>query len=127
MIKSIGSSAIYVSSNGTASPLYFEEDVETAPEIRNHFFEAPPVALPDFDFPPSKIYVLKYDHRRIGVGTLQRILDELRKVVELKKCSVIAIPDTTDISEFSLDELTKLRDELTETIKNMSYDNIIGF
>lgn len=104
MIKSIGSSAIYMNSNGIGL-----------------------VTLSEFDFTPGKIYVLRYDHCRIGADALQRISEELRKFVKFKECPLIAIPDTTDISEFSLDELTKLRDELTETIKNMSYDNIIGF
>lgn len=104
MIKSIGSSAIYMSSNGIGM-----------------------ATLSEFDFTPGKIYVLKYDKCRINASTLQRISEELRKFVKFKECSFIAIPDTTDISKFTLDELTELRDELTETIRNMNYDNIIGF
>lgn len=108
----IGSSAIYMSSDGTGTA---------------YLLEGPSATLSEFDFTPCKIYVLKYDHCRVNASTLQRISEELRKFVKFKECSFIAIPDTTDISKFTLDELTEIRDELTETINNMSYDNIIGF
>lgn len=112
MIKPIENPVIYIDNDGTGNA---------------YLFEGPSATLFEIDFTPGKIYVLKYDHYRINTGTLQRISEELRKLDKFKECSLIAIPDTTDISKFSLDELTKLRDELTETIKNMSYDNIIGF
>ena len=53
--------------------------------------------------------------------------EKLREALEAEGCKVILMPKIMDVSILTVEQLTQMRDNLTELIQNLSYDNIIGF
>lgn len=53
--------------------------------------------------------------------------EKLRKALEAEGQKVILMPQTFDVSLLTIEQLTQVRDNLTELIQSLSYDNIICF
>ncbi len=73
------------------------------------------------------VYVAKYEMDKYPLDVVADYGAKLREVFEAEGCRLILMPKIMDVSILTVEQLTQMRDNLTELIKNLSYDNIIGF
>lgn len=73
------------------------------------------------------VYVAKYEMGKYPLDVVADYAAKLREVFEAEGCQLILMPKTMDVSILTVEQLTQMRDSLTELIQNLSYDNIIGF
>ena len=73
------------------------------------------------------VYVAKYPMDKYPLDVIAAYGEKLREALEAEGCKVILMPKIMDVSILTVEQLTQMRDALTELIQNLSYDNIIGF
>lgn len=73
------------------------------------------------------VYLAKFPLEKYPMDVVVASGKELLDYLSAEGCTGIVLPDIFDISILSVEQLTQIRDSLTEIIQNMSYDNIIGF
>ena len=73
------------------------------------------------------VYVAKYPMDKYPLDLIAAYGEKLREALEAEGCKVILMPKIMDVSILTIEQLTQMRDGLTELIQNLSYDNIIGF
>lgn len=73
------------------------------------------------------VYVAKYPMDKYPLDVIAAYGKKLREALEAEGCKVILMPKIMDVSILTVEQLTQMRDILTELIQNLSYDNIIGF
>lgn len=73
------------------------------------------------------VYVAKYEMDKYPLDVVADYGAKLREVFEAEGCQLILMPKIMDVSILTVEQLTQMRDNLTELIQNLSYDNIIGF
>lgn len=73
------------------------------------------------------VYVAKYEMDKYPFDIVAEYGAKLREVFEAEGCQLILMPKIMDVSILTVEQLTQMRDNLTELIQNLSYDNIIGF
>ena len=73
------------------------------------------------------VYVAKYEMDKYPLDVVAEYGAKLREVFEAEGCQLILMPKIMDVSILTVEQLTQMRDNLTELIQNLSYDNIIGF
>lgn len=73
------------------------------------------------------VYVAKYPMDKYPLDVISAYGKKLREALEAEGCKVILMPKIMDVSILTVEQLTQMRDNLTELIQNLSYDNIIGF
>ena len=73
------------------------------------------------------VYVAKYEINKYPLDIVADYGAKLREVFEAEGCQLILMPKIMDVSILTVEQLTQMRDNLTELIQNLSYDNIIGF
>ena len=73
------------------------------------------------------VYVAKYEMDKYPLDVVADYAAKLREVFEAEGCQLILMPKIMDVSILTVEQLTQMRDSLTELIQNLSYDNIIGF
>ena len=73
------------------------------------------------------VYVAKYEMDKYPLDVVADYAAKLREVFEAEGCQLILMPKIMDVSILTVEQLTQMRDNLTELIQNLSYDNIIGF
>lgn len=73
------------------------------------------------------VYVAKYPMEKYPLDIIAAYGEKLREALEAEGCKVILMPKMLDVSILTVEQLTQMRDNLTELIQSLSYDNIIGF
>lgn len=73
------------------------------------------------------VCVAKYPIGEYPLDMIAAYGKKLRETLETEGCKVILMPKTIDVSILTVEQLTQLRDDLTELINSLSYENIIGF
>lgn len=73
------------------------------------------------------VYVAKYPMEKYPLDVIAAYGEKLREALEVERCKVILMPKMLDVSILTVEQLTQMRDNLTELIQSLSYDNIIGF
>lgn len=73
------------------------------------------------------VYVAKYEMDKYPLDIVAEYGAKLREVFEAEGCQLILMPKIMEVSILTVEQLTQMRDNLTELIQNLSYDNIIGF
>lgn len=73
------------------------------------------------------VYLAKFPLEKYPMNVIVESGKKLLEVFSAKGCTGIVLPDVLDISILTVEQLTQMRDNLTEVIQNMNYDNIIGF
>lgn len=73
------------------------------------------------------VYVAKYPMDKYPLDVIAAYGEKLREVLEAEGCNVILMPKALDVSILTVEQLAQMRDNLTELIQSLSYDNIIGF
>lgn len=94
-----------------------------AVDIRNIFSIAPMEIQPD----GKVVYVAKYPVDEYPLDVIAAYGKKLREAFEAEGRRVILMPKIIDVSVLTVEQLVQMRDNLTELIQNLSYDNIIGF
>ena len=75
----------------------------------------------------KRVYVAKYPMREYPLDVIAAYGEKLRGALESEGCKVVLMPKELDVSVLTIEQLQQIRDDLTELINNLSYDNIIGF
>lgn len=73
------------------------------------------------------VYVAKYAIDKYPLDIIYEYGKQLCELFEAEGHTLILIPEIIDVSILTVEQLTQMRDSLTELIQNLSYDNIIGF
>ena len=73
------------------------------------------------------VYVAKYEMDKYPLEIIAAYGTKLREAFEAEGCKLILMPKIMDVSILTVEQLTQMRDDLTELIQSLSYDNIIGF
>lgn len=73
------------------------------------------------------VYVAKYAMDKYPLDIISEYGKKLHELFEAKGHTLILIPEIIDVSVLTVEQLTQMRDNLTELIQSLSYDNIIGF
>ena len=73
------------------------------------------------------VYLAKYSMDKYPLDIVAAYGEKLLEALSAEGCTGILLPNTFDVSVLTVEQLTQMRDNLTELIKNLSYDNIIGF
>lgn len=73
------------------------------------------------------VYLAKFPLEKYPMDVVVASGKKLLEFLSAEGCTGIVLPDIFDVSILSMEQLTQIRDSLTEIIQNMNYDNIIGF
>lgn len=73
------------------------------------------------------IYIAKYKMDKYPLDIIAEYGKKLHELFESEGRKLILMPEFIDVSVLSPEDLTQMRDNLTELINSLSYDNIIGF
>lgn len=73
------------------------------------------------------VYVAKYAMDKYPLDIISEYGKKLHELFEAEGHTLILMPEIIDVSVLTVEQLTQMRDNLTELIQNLSYDNIIGF
>lgn len=87
-------------------------------------FSIVPVAIKNAS---DVVYVAKYAMDKYPLDVVATYGEKLRTAFEAEGHKLILIPQTIDVSAFTVEQLSEMRDGLTELINSLSYDNIMGF
>lgn len=84
-------------------------------------------SIEPLDVGKDGILVVKYPLGEYLLKELVEWANRLKEILEENGHKAIFIPKEMDVSILTVEQLAQMRDNLTELIKNLSYDNIIGF
>ncbi len=73
------------------------------------------------------IYVVKYPINEHPLDLIKTYGEQLRERFDAEGRTLILMPKEIDVSVLNIAQLKQLRDDLSELINNLNYDNIIGF
>lgn len=73
------------------------------------------------------VYLAKFSFGKYPVNVVVESGKKLLEAFSAEGCTGIVLPDIFDISILTVEQLTQMRDNLTEMIQNMNYDNVMGF
>lgn len=73
------------------------------------------------------VYVAKYAMDKYPLDVISEYGKKLHELFEAEGRTLILMPEIIDVSVLTVEQLTQMRDSLTELIQSLSYDNIIGF
>lgn len=73
------------------------------------------------------VYVAKYAMDKYPLDIISEYGKKLHELFKAEGRALILMPEIIDVSIFTVEQLTQMRDNLTELIDCLNYDNIIGF
>lgn len=75
----------------------------------------------------KRVYLAKYSMEKYPLDIVAAYGEKLLEALSAEGCTGILLPNIFDVSILTVEQLTQMRDNLTELIQSLSYDNIIGF
>ena len=73
------------------------------------------------------VYLAKYSMEKHPIDVVAAYGEKLLGALSAEGCTGILLPNIFDVSVLTVEQLQQMRDNLTELIQSLSYDNIIGF